>query len=262
MVSRVTAPKIRQMKAEGTKIVFLTAYDYTSALIADASGVDAILVGDSLGNVIQGHPTTVPVSLEEMEYHTRIVARGASRALVVADLPFGSYGANVPQAVNSAFALMKAGAGAVKLEGLYPEEIKAMTQAGIPVMGHLGFTPQSIHNFGGHKVQGRGDSAELIIEQSVALAEAGAFAIVLELVPSELASRISESINIPTIGIGAGKHCDGQVQVWHDILGLSKRKFKHAKRYAEAAEIFETAISEYTNETRLGQFPTNEQSFE
>ena len=249
------------MADAGEKIVCITAYDYTSALICEQAGVDVVLVGDSLGNVIQGHPTTVPVTLEEMVYHTRCVRRGLSSPLLVADLPFGSYNVSVEQAVTSAIDLMKAGADAVKLEGDYTEEIKAIRKAGIPVMGHVGFTPQSINEFGGHKVQGRGDGGKDVLAEAFAIEDAGAFAIVLEMIPTTVSEQITKELQIPTIGIGAGSCCDGQIQVWHDVFGLSSRKLKHARWFAEGRDIFGAALSEYISTTKSGAFPTSENSF-
>jgi 3-methyl-2-oxobutanoate hydroxymethyltransferase len=249
------------MMLAGEKIVSITAYDYTSALLCEAAGVDVVLVGDSLGNVIQGHPTTVPVTLDEMVYHTKCVRRGLSSPLLVADLPFGSYNVSVEQAVTSAIDLMKAGADAVKLEGDYTEEIRAIVKAGIPVMGHVGFTPQSINEFGGHKVQGRGEAGDAVMADAVAIEAAGAFGIVLEMIPSAVAASITEKLQIPTIGIGAGAECDGQIQVWHDVFGLSARKLKHARWFAHGQDVFGAALSEYISTTKAGTFPTSENSF-
>jgi 3-methyl-2-oxobutanoate hydroxymethyltransferase len=261
MRKSVTAPSLVEMKARNEKIVFVTAYDVGAARLADEAGVDAILVGDSLGNVIVGNPTTLGVSLAMMEHHIRCVRNGASRPLIVGDLPFGSYGASVEQGVESGFRLMKAGAGAVKLEGDYPDVVKALVKAGIPTMGHIGFTPQSVHKFGGFRVQGRGEGGAEQIEMALRLQDAGAFSIVLELMPSDLAQQISERLTIPTIGIGAGPGCDGQVQVWHDLLGLDPQPRKHAKRYAEVGTIIRDALTQYVEETRQGTFPTGDQSF-
>src|SRR5688572_9369275 len=195
MADKVTAPRIRAMKEAGDKIVCLTAYDAYFGRLADQAGVDLVLVGDSLANVILGYPNTVPVTLEEMAHHVRAVRRGVSRALLVADLPFGSYNASVEQAVNSAVELMKAGAEAVKLEGEYSEAISAMVKAGIPVMGHVGMTPQSVHNFGGFKLQGKGKSAEPVLQAAKAVEQAGAFSIVLELIPATLSKSITEALS-------------------------------------------------------------------
>lgn len=260
--TKVTAPYLVEMKRKGEKIVFVTCYDATSAQMVEEAEIDVILVGDSVGNVISGYPTTLHVDLEEMGYHTRAVRRGAQSRFIVADLPFGSYQSSVTQAVDSAVYLMKQGANAVKLEGEEYESIERIHKVGIPVMGHLGFTPQSVHSFGGHKVQGRSDeSAERMLESAKNLEKSGAFAIVLELVPAEVAKQISDNISIPTIGIGAGTHCDGQVQVWHDLLGLSPRKFKHAKQYINGRSQMVEALKSYSDEVKQSIFPTEENSF-
>lgn len=262
MPAKVTAPLVRGMKAKGTPIVCVTAYDYTSGQIADAAGVDVVLVGDSVGNVFGGHDTTVPVTLEQIEYHVAATKRGVSHALLVADLPFGSYEEDVAQAVRSAVRLAKAGAEAVKLEGSYTDEIRAIARAGLPVMGHVGMTPQSVNTFGGFRVQGRNeDRAEQILTEACQIEEAGAFAIVLELIPAPLAAQITSRIGIPTIGIGAGPDCDGQIQVFHDVMGLGPEVFRHAKRYAEGRTSFVAGLEQYAAEVREGSFPTEEHSF-
>lgn len=249
------------MKGE-QPIVCLTAYDFPSGEWADSAGVDLVLVGDSLGNVVQGRETTLPVSLAEMTYHTSLVARAVKNALLVADMPFGSYQAGVGQAVESAVQLMKAGAEAVKLEGDYTDEIRALIKAGIPVMGHVGMTPQSFHKFGGFKVQGREDQSAVAVRQSAeAIAEAGAFSIVLELVPMSLARDITDALPIPTIGIGAGPYCDGQIQVLHDVVGFSAGVFKHAKRYAEGRQIMVDSLKDYASDVRTCRFPTEDHAF-
>ncbi|CAN5577611.1 3-methyl-2-oxobutanoate hydroxymethyltransferase [soil metagenome] len=258
MGDKITAPKIRAMKKG---IVCLTAYDATFGAIADAAGVDLVLVGDSVGNVLLGYPSTVPVTLEQMVHHTAATARGVKRALIVADLPFGSYQSSIAQAVDSAVALMKAGAEAVKLEGTYTEEIRAIIKAGIPVMGHVGLTPQSVNLFGGHKVQGKGDAGETVLNAAKAIEEAGAFAIVLELIPAALSKQITEAISIPTIGIGAGAECTGQVQVLTDVLGIEPRQFRHAKPYMDGHKLMVEALQAYAQEVRDGQFPAAENSF-
>jgi len=243
-------------------VVSLTAYDYPSALWADAAGVDLILVGDSLGNVVQGRSTTIPVTMDEMAYHTRMVARGVEQALLISDMPFGSFQAGIESTVRNAVSLMKDGAEGVKLEGPYLDEIRALTKAGIPVMGHVGMTPQSYHSFGGFKVQGREEEeGRLVLEQARGVADAGAFAIVLELIPMQLAQDITRTIAIPTIGIGAGPHCDGQIQVLHDVLGLSGGMFRHAKRYVDGQALVTKAIREYAAEVRESRFPTEEHGF-
>lgn len=259
MSQKRTAPKLLGMKS-GERVVCLTAYDFMSAQMADAAGVDLVLVGDSLGNVILGYETTIPVELEDVGYHVRAVRRGLKDALLVADLPFGSYQSGLEQAVDSAVYLMKCGAEAVKLEGDYPEAIAAFVKAGIPVMGHVGFTPQSVHGFGGFKVQGRSGGDE-ILDVSKRLSEAGAFGIVLELMPAELSGRITSAVECLTIGIGAGKDCDGEIQVWHDVLGLSEHQFKHAKRFVDGRGIFVDGLREYAAGVRAREFPGRENSF-
>lgn len=261
MAERITAPAIKAMKGAGKKIVSLTAYDTAGAQLADGAGVDIILVGDSLGNVLLGFSSTLFVTLDMMVHHTAAVARGVKRGLLVADLPFGSYQSSTAQAVDSSVALMRAGAQAVKLEGPYCEAIEAIVKAGIPVMGHLGMTPQSVHAFGGHRVQGKGDQANAIKQQAKDVESAGAFSMVLELVPAETAKMATESVGVPTIGIGAGPFCDGQVQVFHDILGLSGAHYKHAKAYVNGRELFEEAVARYCEEVRSQTFPTSENSF-
>lgn len=261
MADKVTAPAIRSMKGRAAKIVCVTAYDYLSGLIADEAGVDLVLVGDSLGNVVLGYENTLPVTLDEMIHHTKAVRRGVKRALLGTDMPLGSYEASPEQAVHSAVALVKAGAEAVKLEGDYVEAIEAISRAGIPVIGHVGMTPQSILKFGGPKVQGRGDRGEEVIRQARDVDEAGAFCMVLELIPAALAQAITEAAECPTIGIGAGRHCDGQIQVFHDILGFNKQPFKHAKRYAEVGEVCLSGLQAYADEVRHSKFPGDEHSF-
>lgn len=261
MADKMTAPKIRDLKAKGAKVVCITAYDYPSGLITDAAGVDLVLVGDSLGNVVLGYDTTLPVTLEQMCHHTAAVARGVKRALVVADLPFGSYQSSTAQAVDSAVALVKAGAAAVKPEGARLEAIEAILSAGIPVMGHLGMTPQSVHQFGGFRVQGKGETGDAVLEAAKALDEIGVFAMVLELVPIGLARKISDAVECPTVGIGAGPECDGQIQVFHDALGLGTEMFRHTKRFAEGYELFVKGLSQYGAEVRDGGFPSEEHGF-
>lgn len=256
MGKRVTAPTLRDMRETGSRIVCVTAYDSTFGALADEAGVDVILVGDSVANTTLGMRDTLGVSLADMAHHVRAVRAKITQALLVADLPFGSYGASVAQAVESAATLMKAGAEAVKLEGDYPEAVAACVRAGIPVMGHLGFTPQSVHVFGGHKVQGKGDAGEIMIAVAKHLAEAGVFATVLELVPATLAERITKEVDVPTIGIGAGLGCDGQIQVLHDVLGLSDRVYRHAKPFLEGRSLISTALRDYADEVRNGVFPT------
>lgn len=260
MSDRRTAPSIRAMKAAGEKIACITAYDSTSASIAEAAGADLILVGDSVANVMLGYPTTLFVDIEDMIRHTKAAASVPTKALLVADLPFGSYQSSVSQAVDSSVALMKAGAEAVKLEGVFLEEIEAIQKAGIPVMGHVGLTPQSVNAFGGHKVQGKANRDE-VLQAAKDLSDVGVFAIVLELVTADLAAEITRSIECPTIGIGSGVQCDGQVQVFHDVMGLSSHQYRHAKKYCDGLSVFEEAMSRYVAEVRSGAFPTSENSF-
>ncbi len=265
MPDKVTTRTLRQMKLRGERIVAITAYDYPSAQLADLAGVDVVLVGDSVGNTVLGYETTLPVRLEEIEHHLRAVRRGLRRALLVADMPFLSYGVSVAESVANAGRLMQAGAEAVKVEGATEpllEAIRAMVAIGIPVMAHLGLTPQSIHQFGGYRVQGRGEQAEALLQSACAVQSAGAFSVVLEVIPASLAQRITADLEIPTIGIGAGVHCDGEIQVWHDILGLNAQLFKHTKRYANLREVIQNALSEYASEVRNREFPTPENSFD
>ncbi len=257
---RTTLDELQAMKARGEKIVMLTAYDFPSALIADRAGVPVLLVGDSLGMVMHGHDTTLPVSLDMMVMHTAAVTRGTAQALVVADMPFLTY-ATPEDAMRSAGRLMQeGGAQAVKLEGgaAIEAQVRRLTSFGVPVMGHLGFTPQSQHQIG-LKVQAKGaDAARQLMDEALMLQEAGAFCVVLELVPAPLAQAVSERLTIPTIGIGAGAGCDGQVQVWHDILGLYEGKPKrHAKRYADLGSVIEEALKTYVTEVKAGEFPTS-----
>lgn len=264
---RVTVPQIAAMKEEGRAIVMITAYDYPTALLSDQAGVDMILVGDSLAMAALGHDTTLPVTIDEMLHHTRAVRRGVKRAMVVGDLPFGAYHGGVDQAVASAARfLQEAGADAVKLEGgrRVAQAVGRMTEMGIPVVGHIGLTPQSVNMYGGFKVQGRQESQrQAIIEDAKALEEAGAFCIVLEAIPSDLGREVTEAVAVPTIGIGAGPHCDGQVLVISDVLGLTQDfKPKFVKRYAELGDAARKAIETYAKEVRRGTFPTDEFSYQ
>ncbi|MEO7454155.1 MAG: 3-methyl-2-oxobutanoate hydroxymethyltransferase [Fimbriimonadales bacterium] len=259
MSDKITAPKIRSMKGE--RIVCVTAYDTPSAQIADEAGVDVILVGDSVGNTTLGYATTLPVTLEEMVHHTRAAAAGCERALLVADLPFGSYQSSSSHAVDSAVALVKAGAEAVKLEGAYTEAIQAIVRAGIPLMGHVGMTPQSVNAFGGFRVQGRGDKAEAVISAANAVEDAGAFSMVLEVIPAVVAKRVTGAVGVPTIGIGAGIECDGEIQVWHDVLGISAEVFKHAKPFMAGRSLMKQALADFANAVRNREFPTEDNSF-
>lgn len=261
-----TTTSIMQMKNSGHKISMLTAYDYTTARLLDEAGVNTILVGDSLGNVILGYEDTISVTVEDMIHHSAAVARGAKNALVVTDLPFMSYQTSVYDAVVNAGRLMKEGrAGAVKLEGgkeVCPQ-IKAIVSAGIPVVAHLGLTPQSINTFGGFKVQGKTEAAaKKLIEDAKAVEEAGAFLLVLECVPAKLAKLVTESINIPTIGIGAGAGCDGQVLVIYDMLGMfSDFKPKFVKHFANAGDVIREAVKTYIAEIDGGTFPAEEHCY-
>jgi 3-methyl-2-oxobutanoate hydroxymethyltransferase len=265
---KVTVPELRDRKvAHGADaIAMVTAYDYTMARIVDEGGVDMILVGDSLGMVVQGLGNTIPVTLDEIAYHGRAVGRGAVRAHVVGDMPFMSYQVSAVQAVESAGKLMKDGAfESVKLEGgeAFAEHIHRIVRAGVPVVGHVGLTPQSVHALGGFKVQGRGEgAAEQLLRDALAVEAAGAFAVVLEAIPPDVATRITATLKIPTIGIGAGVACDGQVLVCTDLLGLSLGHTpKFAKRFAELGEAAKTAVSTYVKEVRTGEFPGKEHTY-
>ena len=263
---RITISQIKAMKQKGEKIAMLTAYDYTTAKIIDEVGIPLILVGDSLGMVVLGYESTIPVTMEDMLHHTKAVARGTKQAMVVGDMPFMTYHISVEQALHNATRfIQEGGAQAVKLEGgvNVADKVKRIVDCGIPVMGHIGLTPQSIHQFGGFKVQGKtSEAAVSMLEDALALEKAGAFAIVLETVPAQLATLITEKVSIPTIGIGAGVGCDGQVQVINDILG-SFTDFvpKHAKQYAKLTDIMSNAIAQYYNEVKAGSFPTDQQSY-
>ena len=263
---RVTLSQIKEMKRKGERISMLTAYDYTTAQLLDQAGVDMLLVGDSLGMVVLGYESTLPVTIEDMIHHTKAVARGAKRALVVGDLPFMTYHASIPEAIrNAGRFLQEAGAQAVKLEGgvFMAETVKRIVECGVPVMGHIGLTPQSINQLGGFKVQGKtSEAAARMIADAKALEEAGAFAIVLVCVPTPLSKLITERVSIPTIGIGAGVHCDGQVQVISDLIGLFADFVpKHAKQYAKLGEEIRAAVARYIAEVRSDAFPTPKESF-
>ncbi len=261
-----TVTTFQKAKDEGKKISMLTAYDYSTASLMDAAGIHGILVGDSLGNVILGYEDTISVTMEDMIHHGAAVARGAKNALVVVDMPFMSYQTSVYDAVVNAGRLMKEGrANAVKLEGgqSVAPQIQAICQAGIPVMGHLGLTPQSIHAFGGHKVQGRDEAAaRKLLEDAKAIEAAGVFAVVLECVPAELARRVTKELSVPTIGIGAGADCDGQILVYQDMLGLfSDFTPKFVKRFAELGTAMQAAFQAYMEEVEQGAFPAKEHSY-
>jgi 3-methyl-2-oxobutanoate hydroxymethyltransferase len=266
MAEKITVPEIVRKKRRGDKITCLTAYDYSFARILDESGVDILLVGDSLGCVIQGHPDTLPVTIQDMIYHTRAVARGRKRALLVSDMPFLSYQVSREEALRNAGRLLQEGsAEAVKLEGgvTQRETIATIRRAGIPVTGHIGLTPQSVHSFGGYKIQGKEKEARSrIISDAHAVQEAGAFAVVLEGMPADLAQEITAQLAIPTIGIGAGAGCDGQVLVIHDMLGLfDDFTPKFVKRYAELKQVTATAVKDFIVDVRDGKFPAAEHSF-
>ena len=266
MGDKITVPHIVKMKQRGEKITCLTAYDYSFARILDEAGVEMLLVGDSLGCVVQGSANTLAVTMDEMIYHTRLVTRGRKRALVIGDMPFMSYQVGKDDALrNAGRFFQEAGAEAIKLEGgvAVQESIRAIVDAGMPVMGHVGLTPQSVHQFGGYKVQGRDkERRDAVLRDAVAVAEAGAFAVVLEGVPQDLAGEISQCLAIPTIGIGAGLQCDGQVLVIHDLLGLFDDFVpKFVKRYADVKQTMLGAVTEFVSEVKERRFPTEEHSF-
>ncbi|CAM3614877.1 3-methyl-2-oxobutanoate hydroxymethyltransferase [Smaragdicoccus niigatensis] len=256
---------LQSAKAEGRKWAMLTAYDYSSAKLFDDAEIPVLLVGDSAANVVYGYDTTVHVNIEELIPLVRAVVRGAPHALVVADLPFGSYEVSPEQAVRTAIRFMNEGmAHAVKLEGgeRMAAQIAAITAAGIPVMAHIGFTPQSVNSLGGFRVQGRGDGADQLIADAIAVQEAGAFSVVMEMVPAELAGQVTGKLQIPTIGIGAGRECDAQVLVWQDMAGYTKgRTAKFVKRYAELGTALQTAAEQYRDDVATGAFPGPEHSF-
>ncbi len=268
VTKKVTVPSLRDMKEQHKPIAMLTAYDYRTARIMDDAGVDVILVGDSVGNAVMGLPDTLAVTMEHMLHHVAMVARGAQRALVVADMPFMSYQLSAEQAAENAGRFVKeSGAHAVKIEGsedMFGSQIGAILKCGIPVMGHLGLTPQAINQIGGYKVQGRGETgAQRLVEQAKELESAGVFSIVLECVPTDAARRVTESVAVPTIGIGAGPHCDGQVLVSTDMLGLTwERKMRFVKEYANLKTDMETAFRRYVDDVRNETFPAEEHGFE
>jgi len=263
---KITPVDIQAMKREGRKITMLTAYDYPMALLEDRAGIDIILVGDSLAMTVLGYENTLPVTMDEMIHHTKAVARGAKHALILGDMPFMSYNCSEREAILNAGRFMKeAGADAVKLEGgaSVKETVRAIVKAGIPVMGHIGLTPQTISMLGGFKVQGKdAQGAQKIIDDALQLEEAGAFSVLLEAVPAPIAKMVTERLSVPTIGIGAGLHCDGQVLVVHDMLGLFDRFTpKFAKRYINLSEPILKAFETYIDEVRKGAFPTDQHSF-
>jgi len=266
MIKKVNLNTIQKMKESGEKISMLTAYDYSTAKYIDEAGIDMVLVGDSLAMTALGYDTTCAVGMEEMIIFTRAVAKGAKRALVVSDMPFMSYHADLAQAVQNAGALMKAGAGAVKLEGATEHMLQVVqrcTQSGVPVVGHLGFTPQSINTLGGYNVQGKSfEAAQQILEQAQALEKAGAFAVVLEMVPEESAEYITKNLQIPTISCGAGRYCDGQVIVCDDMFGkYSEFKPKFARRYGDMHAFILDCASRYNSDVKNGGFPGDEEVF-
>lgn len=265
-LKRVTTNTLVKMKSLGEKISMLTAYDYSFSKIIDASGIDVILVGDSASNVMAGHETTLPITLDQMIYHAQSVVRGAKRSLIVVDLPFGSYQANSKEALSSTIRIMKeTGAHAIKLEGgeEVVESIKRIISAGIPVMGHLGLTPQSIYKFGTYQVRAREEvEAEKLKKDAILLEEAGCFAIVLEKIPALLAKEVSQSISIPTIGIGAGKYCDGQVLVMHDMLGINNEfKPRFLRQYLNLHDMITSAIKQYIHDVKASDFPNEQEQY-
>jgi 3-methyl-2-oxobutanoate hydroxymethyltransferase len=261
----MTIPEFLKAKREGKKLIVVTAYDALFTRVVEQAGIEAILVGDSLGVVVQGKANTLSVTMEDMLYHTKLVAESAERALVISDMPFMSYQASRAEAIRNAGRLIQAGAQAVKLEGGAPvvDRVAAMTQIGIPVMGHLGMTPQSVHQLGGYKVQGRGkDQAKALLDDAKALESAGAFAVVLEAIPAEVAKIITEQLTIPTIGIGAGPHCDGQILVLYDLLGLFDEFLpKFVKPYAHLKADALQALRRYKEEVEQGKFPSDSESY-
>lgn len=263
--TKVRTTHLQKWKAEGHKWAMLTAYDYSTARVFNDAGIPVLLVGDSAANVVYGYDTTVPVTVDELIPLVRAVVKGAPHALVVADMPFGSYEAGPKEALAAATRFLKeTGAHAVKLEGgeRVAEQIAMLTAAGIPVMAHIGFTPQSVNTLGGFKVQGRGDAAEQTIHDAIAVQEAGAFSVVMEMVPAELATQITGKLTIPTIGIGAGPNCDAQVLVWQDMAGLTSGKTaKFVKRFADIGSELRRAAMQYADEVASGVFPAGEHSY-
>jgi 3-methyl-2-oxobutanoate hydroxymethyltransferase len=262
---RITIPHLMKLRAAGEKITMLSCYDASFAALCEAAGVEMFLVGDSLGMTVQGHDSTLPVSLDDMVYHTRCVVRGSSRTLVVGDLPFGSYQESPQQAFASAARLMAAGAGMVKLEGgaVMADTVAFLVARGIPVMGHLGLTPQSVHTLGGYRVQGKTeDAAQRLLEDAKLLQDAGAASLVLECVPSAVGKLVTEALSIPTIGIGGGPHCDGQILILHDMLDVYPgKKAKFVKNYMQGSASIQEAIQKYVSEVKSGAFPSPEYCF-
>ncbi len=265
-IKRVTTKSLGLLKKNRTKISALTAYDFITAKLLDEAGIDLILIGDSLSNVFQGNETTLPVTMDEMIYHTKVVAKAVNRAMIVVDMPFMSYQLNIDEAFRNAGRIMKeTSAGAVKLEGgkRVAETVKKITEYGIPVMGHIGLTPQSIHQFGGYRERGKTEEeANEIIDDAKVIEEAGAFAIVLEKIPAGLAKKVTESLTIPTIGIGAGVHCDGQILVTPDMLGLNTDFHpRYVRYYSDLAEQISSAVNSYINDVRNNTFPSEKESY-
>ncbi len=265
-VKRITTNTIQEMKQKGEKIAMLTSYDYSMATIVDEGGIDVILVGDSASNVMAGHETTLPITLDQMIYHAASVVRAVKRALVVVDLPFGSYQGNSKEALNSAIRIMKeSGAHAVKLEGGIEirESVERIITAGIPVMGHLGLTPQSIYKFGTYTVRAKEEAeAEKLKQDILVLQEAGCFSVVLEKIPAKLAKEVTDSVKIPTIGIGAGQHCDGQVLVINDMIGLTKGfKPRFLRQYLNLFEQINGAVHSYVKDVKAGNFPNEKEQY-
>lgn len=259
-----TVRDLAAFKAREQRFIMLTAYDFTTAQILDETGVPVILVGDSLGQVVLGYESTLPVTMEEMLHHTRAVARGASRALIVADMPFGSYGTTVEQGVESAVRFLKEGnAHAVKFEGAHPALAEALAARGVPVMAHLGLTPQAVHGMGGYRVQARDDeTAEKLLADAQTMQKAGAFSVVLEGIPASVARSVTDAVAIPTIGIGAGSDCDGQVLVINDLLGMGAGPDpRFVKRYADLRQIMTRAVKAFESEVQTGRFPTDDHSY-
>jgi 3-methyl-2-oxobutanoate hydroxymethyltransferase len=263
---RVTINQIKEMKQKGEKIVMLTAYDYATAKLVEDTGIPMILVGDSLGMVVLGYETPIPATMDVMLHHTKAVVRGTSKAMIIGDMPFMTYHISVEDALrNAARFIQEAGAQAVKLEGgiTVAEKVKRIVACGIPVMGHLGLTPQSVHQLGGLKVQAKSlEAARKLLEDAQALEQAGAFAIVLEAIPYKLAALVTQKVSVPTIGIGAGPGCDGEVQIINDILGLFTEFVpKHTKQYTKLSDIMSSALTEYYDEVKSGKFPTEKNSY-
>jgi len=260
----ITPKRIREMKGK-EKITMVTAYDYPSALLADKAGIDIVFVGDSLGMVVYGEPNTLNVSMEQMVFHTRAVAKAVKRALVLADMPFGSYEVSVEEGVRNAVRLIQAGADAVKIEGGHDHRklVKKLVRMGVPVMGHTGLTPQRYLRLGGYRITGETEEEiEEILRDAKALEKAGAFAVVLEFVLADVAKLVTEEVSIPTIGIGAGPYVDGQVLVWHDLLGIYENSPPFAKRYANLGEVILKALGQYNREVKAGEFPSEEHYWE